>query len=236
MQASTDELSSICPPVHLRPHFYIFNGPSSESVHEMDGLSSSTVHLRPSRTNIHGLSSEIVHEVDGLCSSGRPPPSIYGKYPWSVVRFRPWDERSIRPAVHLRPPAMNYHGPSSKSVHEVDCPWVDGPWGGRPMGGRSILSLVYSWTRPPPSIWWKFLLSETVHGVDGPSTKIRPLVHLKIIILVYRPIPSMRWTVHDQKFVRLSTLKLLSWSGVRIRPWDGRSMVKNSVHSSTFKW
>ena len=34
-QASTDGLSSICPPVHLRPHFYIFDGTSSEkkSVH-----------------------------------------------------------------------------------------------------------------------------------------------------------------------------------------------------------
>ena len=45
-QASADELSSICPPVHLRPHFDIFNGPSSEHVHEVDGMSSSTsVHL-----------------------------------------------------------------------------------------------------------------------------------------------------------------------------------------------
>ena len=60
IQASTDGLSSICPPIHLRPHFYISNGPSSENVHEIDGLSSSTVHLRPSRTNNHGLSSEFV--------------------------------------------------------------------------------------------------------------------------------------------------------------------------------
>ena len=55
-QASTDGLSSICPPVHLRPHFKISNGPSSESVHEVDSPSSSAVHLRPSRTNNHGLS------------------------------------------------------------------------------------------------------------------------------------------------------------------------------------
>ena len=32
-QASADGFSSICPPVHLRAHFQIFNGPSSESVH-----------------------------------------------------------------------------------------------------------------------------------------------------------------------------------------------------------
>ena len=36
----------------------------------------------------------------------------------------------------------------------------------------------------------------------------------------------MRRTVHDQKFVRSSTLKLLSWSSVRICPWDGRSKPK----------
>ena len=52
-QASTDVLSSICLPVHLRPHFYLFNSPSSESFLEMDGLSSSTVHLRPSMENNH---------------------------------------------------------------------------------------------------------------------------------------------------------------------------------------
>lgn len=37
-QASTGGFSSICPPVHLCPQFQIFNGPSSESTHEMDGL------------------------------------------------------------------------------------------------------------------------------------------------------------------------------------------------------
>ena len=67
-QASTDGLSSICSPVHLRPHFYISNGPSPEYVHEIDGLSSSTVCLRPSRTNNQGLSSEFVHEVDSRSS------------------------------------------------------------------------------------------------------------------------------------------------------------------------
>ena len=70
--------------VHLStrppPSTYLyFNGTSSESVHEIDGLPSSTVQLRPSRTNNHGLSSEFVHEVDGLSSSGRPPPLICGK-------------------------------------------------------------------------------------------------------------------------------------------------------------
>ena len=62
--------------VHI---FYIPNGPSSEYVHEIDGLSSSTVHLRPSRTNNHGLSFEFVHEVDSRSSSGRPPTSFYAK-------------------------------------------------------------------------------------------------------------------------------------------------------------
>ena len=47
------------------------------------------------------------------------------------------------------------------------------------------------------------------------------------MIMVYCPIPSIRWTVHDQKFVRSSILSLLSWSSVRIRPWGGRSVVKN---------
>ena len=101
-QASTDGLASICPPVHHRPHFYIFNGPSSESAHDMDGLSSSTVHRRPSRTNDHGLSSEFVHEVDGLSSSGRP-------------------------AVHPCPYMENNQGLSSNSVHDQKfvriCPW-----------------------------------------------------------------------------------------------------------------
>ena len=62
--------------VHLstRP---LRNGPSSEYVHEIDGLSSSTVRLRPSRTNNHGLSSEFVHEVDSQSSSGRLPPSEF---------------------------------------------------------------------------------------------------------------------------------------------------------------
>ena len=78
-QASTDGLSSMCPPIHLRPHFYISYGPSSEYVHEIDGLSSSTVHLRPFMQNNHGLSSEFVHEVDIGSSSGRPPPSFYAK-------------------------------------------------------------------------------------------------------------------------------------------------------------
>ena len=53
------------------------------------------------------------------------------------------------------------------------------------------------------------------------KSKIRPIVHLKM--LIYRPIPSMGWMVHDQKFVRSSILELLSWSSVRICPWDGRS-------------
>ena len=78
------------------PHFYIFNGPSSESVHEMYGLSSSTVHPRPFRTNNHGL------------SSNRPPPkflsSTFKWLSWSSVRIRPSDGRSepkFRSVVHM---------------------------------------------------------------------------------------------------------------------------------------
>ena len=49
------------PSVHLRPHFQIFNGPSSKSVHELNGPCSSAVHHRPSMTNNHGPLSESVH-------------------------------------------------------------------------------------------------------------------------------------------------------------------------------
>ena len=70
-----------------------------------------TVRLRPPSTSVHlgqiimvchDMSSEFVHEVDGLSSSGRSPPSIYGKFLWSVVRIRPRDGQSICPTVHLR--------------------------------------------------------------------------------------------------------------------------------------
>ena len=50
-QATEDGISSISPPVHLRPYFKILNGPSSESV----------------------------HDVDSPYSSGSPLPLIYGK-------------------------------------------------------------------------------------------------------------------------------------------------------------
>ena len=42
-----------------------FNGPSSESVHELEGPSSSDVFLRPSITNDHCLWSGTVYDVDG---------------------------------------------------------------------------------------------------------------------------------------------------------------------------
>ena len=35
--------------------------------------------------------------------------------------------------------------------------------------------------------------SESVHEVDGPSSKINPLVHLRMIILAQCPNQSMRW-------------------------------------------
>ena len=70
------------PSVHpsISVHIFIFlMVRPTEYVHEIDGLSSSTVRLRPSRTNNHGLSFEFVHEVDSRSSSGRPPPSFYAK-------------------------------------------------------------------------------------------------------------------------------------------------------------
>ena len=51
-QASTDGLSSICPSVYLRLHFYIFNEPSPKYVDRVDVLISgpfADVCLRPSR-------------------------------------------------------------------------------------------------------------------------------------------------------------------------------------------
>ena len=72
-------------------------------------------------------------------------------------------------------------------------------------------------TRPPQN-YYLGPASKSVHEMDGPWSKIRPLVHLKIIILVQRPNPSMRWTVQDQKSVHSSISKLLSWSVVRICP------------------
>ena len=37
--------------------------------------------------------------------------------------------------------------------------------------------------------------SKSVHEVDGPSSNIRPLVHLKLIMLVQQPNSSVRWTI-----------------------------------------
>ena len=54
--------------------------------------------------------------------------------------------------------------------------------------------------RPQPSI---YLVEMIIVRRPNQSmeSKIRPIVHIKILILIYRPIPSMRCTVHDQKFV-----------------------------------
>ena len=78
-----------------RPHFYIFNGPSSESVHDVDGLSLSTVHLR--------LSS--LDDLGQMIMVCRPNSSMR----WIV---------GIRPAVHLRPSMENCL--SSDFVHKMD--------------------------------------------------------------------------------------------------------------------
>lgn len=43
---------------------------------------------------------------------------------------------------------------------------------------------------------------ESVHGVDGPWSKIRPLIHLIMIIMVHCPNLSMRWTLWAKIFVR----------------------------------
>ena len=42
LQTSTDGLTSICTPVHLRSHFYVSNDPSYESVHDKKSVHSST--------------------------------------------------------------------------------------------------------------------------------------------------------------------------------------------------
>ena len=52
-KASTDGLSSICSLVQLRPHFYIFDGPSFESIRDVDGLSSWIVRC-PHPSMLHG--------------------------------------------------------------------------------------------------------------------------------------------------------------------------------------
>ena len=92
------------PFVHLsnRPSpsiFYIFDGPSSESVHEVDGLSSSTsVYLgqitmircpnpstRPPQNDNLGPASGFVHEVDGLRTNFGPLSTWTGRRPSSSI-------------------------------------------------------------------------------------------------------------------------------------------------------
>ena len=65
-------------------------------------------------------------------------------------------------------------------------------------------------TRPPQN-YYLCPASKSVHEMDGPWSKIRPLVHLKIIILVRCPNLSMRWTVWAQILGPLST-----WPGGRM--------------------
>ena len=56
-----------------------------------------------------------------------------------------------------------------------------------------------------PSMRWRVHGQKSVHEVEGPWSKIRPLVHLKIIIVVRCPNLSMRWTVWAQNLGPLTT-------------------------------
>ncbi len=61
----------------------------------------------------------------------------------------------------------------------------------------------------PANNYYHCPASESVHEVDGPRSKIRPFVRLKMITTVQRPNPSRRWTVYDKKirpFVRLEII------------------------------
>ena len=79
-----------------------------------------------------------------------------------------------------------------------------------------------------PSITNNGPLSESVHEVDVPCSKIRPLVHLKIIILVRCPNMSMRWTVWAQNLGPLST-----WTGGRMAGPQTLVFVRGGLMSVT---
>ena len=94
-QAATDGVSSICPPVHLRPHFYIL------MVRRLNPSLRWTASLRPPSTSVH------LGQIIMVCRHN------------SFMRLR----ICLRPAVHVRPPMENNHGLSSFSVNEVDGSW-----------------------------------------------------------------------------------------------------------------
>ena len=101
-QTSTDGLSSICPLVHLRPRFQNFNGPSSWSVHKVDGPCSSAVQFRPSIKNNHSPSSKSVHEMDG-------PTSYFGHMD------RRTDGRSAEGRLRPRGPGIAFSAKKGKN-------------------------------------------------------------------------------------------------------------------------
>ena len=76
-------------------------------------------------------------------------------------------------SVQIRPSGGNVYRPSSESVHRV----------------KNLKLRLCN------------LSSDSVYEVHGPWSKIRPLVHLRITLV-------------------------LSWSSVRVCPWDGRSEPK----------
>ena len=75
--------------------------------------------------------------------------------------------------------------------------------------------------------------SQSVREVNGLTSSTRPS---GANFIVRRPNPSMRWTVHGQKFVHSSTLKFLCWSSVRIRPWGWRFVAEFRYVAHLDEW
>ena len=120
------------------------------------------------------------------------------------------DRPSIRPSVSFVHPSMRWTVHCQKSVHSSTSKlitwsvvWIR-PWGGRSMVKNSS-------TRPPQN-YNLGPASKSVHEVDGPCSKIRPLVHLKIIISVRCPTLSMRWTVWAKISVRCPHGRMDGWT------------------------
>ena len=135
---------------------------------------------------------------------------------WYMVHIK-YPRTDVRPSVHLRP---------HFDIFMVRCP---NPFIRRAVRLRSpSISVHLQMTvvcRPKPSMRWtvhlcgrplpstchklSWSLFESFHEADSSSSKIRPLVHLKMIILVYGPNPLMRFlsVVHiiwTKAFIRLS--------------------------------
>ena len=94
------------------------------------------------------------------------------------------------------------HSSTSKII-SLSVVWI------RPWGGRSMFKNPS--TRPPQN-YNLGPASKSVHEVDGACSKIRPLVHLKIIISVRCPNLSMRWTVWAKISVRCPHGRMDGWT------------------------